>query len=241
MMDRNDTPDRPAISMEMIPASPTDGKAIVLLEQRLARGLQFADMLGFTNRQDLQESRVLLHALAELLVSKGVLRLHEIEQRKKEIARYFAEKDGPPKVQLVVTEDKYEPQANTPVDCENRIHLCKARCCKLWFALSVQDLEERIVRWNYAEPYSIAQGSDGYCVHQEGAGSHRCGVYENRPLICRTYSCKDDKRIWLDFEAHVINPDILRDDWPRPASAPIQITRAEIPTPVPPHENSSRM
>ena len=55
-------------------------------------------------------------------------------------------------------------------------------------------------------------------MHQERAGAHRCGVYQNRPLICRTYSCRNDKRIWLDFENYVVNPDILRDDWPRPAA-----------------------
>jgi Fe-S-cluster containining protein len=189
------------------------------LEQRLARGLQFADMLGFTNQQDLRENRVLLQALAELLVAKGILRLHELEERKKEVAGYFEQRDQGPKVHLVTTEDKYAPQMPVPVDCENRIHLCKASCCKLWFALSVQDLEERIVRWNYAQPYAIAQGKSGYCVHQEGTGAHCCGVYENRPLICRTYTCRDDKRIWLDFEGRVVNPDILRPGWPEPAAA----------------------
>ncbi len=187
------------------------------MEQRLARGLQFADMLGFHNQRDIQESRVLLHALTELLVSKGILQLQEIEDRKPEIERHLGEQGRRPDVHLATAEDKYKPQAGTPVDCENRIHLCRASCCKLWFALSVQDLEERIVRWNYAEPYTIAQGSDGYCVHQERTGEHRCGVYENRPLACRTYSCKDDKRIWNDFEGYVINPDILRDEWPAPA------------------------
>lgn len=224
------TPDMPeqklAMSMEQIPGKQIEINPLEMLERGLARGLQFADMLGFTNQQEIQENRVLLHTLAELLVKKGMVRLDELEERKQEVKRYFEQKEKRPKVHLVATNDKYEPQAHTRVDCENRIHLCKARCCKLWFALSVQDLEERIVRWNYAEPYSIAQGGDGYCVHQEGTGSHRCGVYENRPLVCRTYSCKEDKRIWLDFENYIINPDIQREDWPLPAPAPKEIEGA---------------
>jgi len=195
------------------------GTVVESLEQRLARGLQFADMLGFTNQQETRENRVLLHALVELLIGKGILRLHELEQRKKEVAGYFEQQDQGSKVHLVATEDKYAPETTSLVDCENRIHLCKACCCKLWFALSVQDLEERIVRWNYAQPYAIARGEDGYCMHQECTGAHRCGVYGNRPLTCRTYTCKDDKRIWLDFEGRVINPGILSQDWPQPVVA----------------------
>lgn len=189
------------------------------LEQRLARGLQFADMLGFTNQQETRENRITVEALAELLIAKGVVHLRELEARKQAIASAArAERTGPA-VHLVATEDKYAAPTGEPIDCENRLHLCRARCCKLWFALSVQDLEERIVRWNYAQPYAVAQREDGYCVHQEVDGSRRCGIYEHRPLVCRTYSCRDDRRIWLDFDGYVPNPDIQRDDWPRAAAA----------------------
>ena len=73
------------------------------------------------------------------------------------------------------------------------------------------------MRWNYSQPFAIAQRTDGYCVHHQCDNGHHCGVYERRPLVCRTYSCRDDKRIWLDFDACEINPDILRPDWPKPA------------------------
>jgi Fe-S-cluster containining protein len=185
------------------------------LERRLARGLQFADMLGFTNQQETRENRVTVEALAELLIAKGVLRLRELEERKQAIARADEEERRHPAVHLVATGDKYAAAGAAPIDCENRLHLCRARCCKLWFALSVQDLEERIVRWNYARPYAVAQRADGYCVHQAAGDGHRCGIYQHRPLVCRTYSCREDQRIWLDFERYVPNPDIAREDWPR--------------------------
>lgn len=191
------------------------------VERRVAHGLHFADLLGFTNQQALDEQQVLLQSLTELLVGAGVIRLHELEERKKAVAGYLrSSTEGRPKVHLsVVTEDKYAEHQRVPVDCESRVALCKARCCKLWFPLSVQDIEERVVRWNYAEPYTIAHADDGFCVHQERGGACRCGVYQQRPLVCRTYSCKDDKRIWLDFENRVLNPDIERPDWPRTASS----------------------
>jgi Fe-S-cluster containining protein len=77
----------------------------------------------------------------------------------------------------------------------------------LWFALSVQDLAEGVVKWNYSLPYGIAQEPDGYCRHFDKA-SCQCAIYENRPLICRGYSCAEDKRIWLDFEKKILNPEL---------------------------------
>jgi hypothetical protein len=45
------------------------GAVVDNLEEKLASGLQFADMLGFTNQQTTQENQILLHSLLELLVS----------------------------------------------------------------------------------------------------------------------------------------------------------------------------
>lgn len=186
------------------------------LEVSLAKGLRFADMLGFINQQELQESQLLIHSLLELLVSKGVIHLHELEDRKKSLSESLAQRNQQAtQVQLVETSDKYAVEKSAVIDCENRIHLCKASCCKLWFALSVQDLDEGVVKWNYAQPYSIAQKPNGYCVHIDQTHGCNCAVYENRPLVCRTYDCREDKRIWLDFDNKISNPELEREDWPR--------------------------
>ncbi len=187
------------------------------LEQRLGQGLQFADLFAFTNKHELLEQQVFLYALVELLVSKGLINLHELENRKKQVSEYFKERyEQEPTVYLAETPDKYKTEDSVQVDCENRWHLCKARCCKLWFSLSVQDLEEGTVKWNYSQPYGIAHNSAGYCVHRDNS-SCKCTVYENRPYICRTYDCRNDKRIWLDFDNMVINPALANEDWPQGA------------------------
>jgi Fe-S-cluster containining protein len=36
--------------------------------------------------------------------------------------------------------------------------------------------------------------------------SGRCLVYENRPATCRVFDCRDDKRIWTDFEKRIPAP-----------------------------------
>jgi Fe-S-cluster containining protein len=192
-----------------------DTERLSQIEKNLARGLYFTNTLGFMNNETIKDDKALLHSLVELLISQGVIRLYQLEKRKQEISQSISENGGHgPQVHLVDTPDKYEAAPEVVIDCESRYPICKGACCKLWFALSVQDLDEGIVRWNYAQPYGIAQGSDGRCVHQDRV-SRKCTVYENRPHICRTYDCSQDRRIWIDFEKRIINPDIVRDDWPR--------------------------
>ncbi len=73
------------------------------------------------------------------------------------------------------------------------------------FPLSYQDLDEGKVEWDYALPYLIRQGADRYCVHSHPE-TRGCTVYEQRPAACRTYDCRNDKRIWLDFEGRIPAP-----------------------------------
>jgi Fe-S-cluster containining protein len=177
------------------------------LEKRLAGGLQFANLLTSMNQENLKENMVLLHSLVEVLVSKGLIHVHELEERKKMLIESFKQKDEQvPKVHLVETPDKYA-QESVLVDCASHYPLCKGVCCTMWIVLSVQDLEERIVKWNYSYPYSIAQDQDGYCIHFDRSNC-KCTIYENRPLACRAYDCRGDKRIWLDFENKVLNPEM---------------------------------
>jgi len=68
------------------------------------------------------------------------------------------------------------------IDCESRLPLCRAACCRLSFALSKQDVREGIIRWNLEKPYVIAKDGDGYCIHLEKEAMS-CSVWKSRP--CR--------------------------------------------------------
>ena len=80
-------------------------------------------------------------------------------------------------------------------------------CCKMSFALSRQDIEEGTVKWDLGHPYMIAKVEDGYCVHFDKT-TCKCKIWENRPVPCRGFDCRNDKRIWLDFEKMVVNPKL---------------------------------
>jgi hypothetical protein len=107
---------------------------------------------------------------------------------------------------------KYAFQGGAEIDCEHRLPLCKAACCRLPLALSKEDVQEGIIRWDLGQPYIIAQDKDGYCVHMDRQ-TCRCTVYTQRPIPCRGYDCRKDKRIWLDFEKRVVNPQIDDPAW----------------------------
>jgi Fe-S-cluster containining protein len=100
---------------------------------------------------------------------------------------------------------KYRTES-PPVPCAELIPLCHARCCTLSFALSTEDLDEGVIRWDYGQPYLIRQrGSDGYCVHND-PDSRGCTVHAHRPRVCRSYDCRKDARVWIDYEQRIPAP-----------------------------------
>lgn len=100
--------------------------------------------------------------------------------------------------------DKYAmPSLDIP--CAELIPLCGARCCSFEVALSRQDVEERKVPFVVDEPYLLPRDPRTKrcgCMDAEGS----CTIYEARPGTCREYDCREDRRVWLDYEARVPAP-----------------------------------
>jgi hypothetical protein len=101
------------------------------------------------------------YALIELLIDKGVLTEEELNERKRKVGERLVEKlkgDGMGVMLQGSEVDKYKFEGGATIDCENRVHLCKAACCRLGFALSRQDIEERVVKWDLSRPYMNRRG-----------------------------------------------------------------------------------
>ena len=105
--------------------------------------------------------------------------------------------------------DKYTFAGGVRIDCENRVHLCRAACCRLPFALSKQDIQEGTCAGISASRIMIAQEEDGYCTHLDRS-CHRCTVTSIGRFRAAATTAGRTRRIWLDFENKTINPDILR-------------------------------
>lgn len=108
------------------------------------------------------------------------------------------------KIRLSLVTDKYSV-ASPDIDCASRIHLCGARCCSFDVALSPQDIAEKVVPFELDRPYMLPRDPDTKkcaCMDEGGA----CTIYDQRPGPCRTYDCREDARVWIDYEARIPAP-----------------------------------
>jgi Fe-S-cluster containining protein len=174
------------------------------LARQVERGQLFTCTALGQGARHLTETRALLHGLADALLERGLLEetqlMRTVEAARAELTRR-GETEGPGTVIRVDKEGV--PPASATVDCEARMAVCKAVCCRLDFALSVPELESGHLQWDLGRPYFIRHRADGQCVHNTSCGG--CGVYANRPKVCRSYSCANDSRIWKNFEEVQLN------------------------------------
>ncbi|HEX8475984.1 MAG TPA: YkgJ family cysteine cluster protein [Pyrinomonadaceae bacterium] len=192
-------------------------KEMETLRQEVAEGFMYAHTRENANTSKVLEVAAFSYALIELLAERGVISVAELDERKREVGKRLVEKFTEKGIGVALTDDegdKYSHQSEVVIDCEERMSLCRGMCCRLKFALTVQDLEEGKVKWDLGRPYMIRHGANGYCFHNDRE-THQCTVYENRPLVCRSYDCRKDKRIWTDFENRIINPE-LENLFPKP-------------------------
>jgi len=106
-------------------------------------------------------------------------------------------------VRLAMFRDKYGV-ASPDIDCAARIPLCGAKCCTFEVTLSAQDVAERALPFDILEPYKLPKAPDGQCACRAADGA--CTVYEHRPGACRAYDCRNDPRVWIDFDARIPAP-----------------------------------
>lgn len=196
--------------------------ASALLGNELRRGLIYTHNRANANTVEVHEASATLHVLVELLLERGVIDGETLaarqEQASETLRRHYVEKGMAVAMQEFGV-SKYEFKGGAEIDCQSRIHLCKAACCRLPFALSKQDVQEGVVEWDLGQPYLNSRDAEGYCSHLEKC-SGRCTVYAQRPIPCRGYDCRKDQRIWLDFENCVVNPRVGEPDWPGCLEAP---------------------
>jgi len=180
------------------------------LREEVAEGLLYSHSRANANTSKLLEVASFSYALMELLMERGVISIEELDERKHAVAERLLPKFTGQGMGVAVTKtdgDKYSFQSTVTIDCENRIPLCRAACCRLNFALTRQDVEEGRVKWDFGHPYMIRRAPDGYCHHLDRQGMG-CGIYNQRPVVCRGYDCRKDARIWADFENRLVSPEL---------------------------------
>jgi Fe-S-cluster containining protein len=148
--------------------------------------------------------------MADLLLAKGVLTEQELAEAMDGVRQELSARGEASGPGLVIGLEPNKNEAPPAVDCAARMHICKAVCCQLNFALSVAEIEGGHIRWDLGRPYFIRHEQDGRCTHLTGCGD--CAIYDNRPGVCRRYSCEHDDRIWKDFAAMELNSEWIEEN-----------------------------
>jgi hypothetical protein len=185
------------------------GSSAEELREEVAQGFLYTHSRANVNSSTLLEVASFSYALIEMLDERGLINIDELNQKREQVNKRLAERFAGKGMGVALTKEEEDEDGtvlNVEIDCENRLFLCHAACCRFRFALTVRDVEEGNVKWNLGQPYMIRQ-VDGYCFHFDREHQH-CGIYEKRPFVCRAYDCRKDKRIWQDFENRIISPEI---------------------------------
>ena len=179
-------------------------------QRQIMLGFMFShSIMGDTSRR-LLDVAATQNALLELLQEQGLIEPAAFTARRQAAFESLAAELTENGLGLFLNdthEDKYALAPLPEIDCASRVQLCRAACCALRFPLSRQDVEEGVLRWDYGRPYWNLRDESGYCVHCS-AGERACTVYDARPGPCREYDCRDDPRIWADFEARVVSAEL---------------------------------
>ena len=175
------------------------------LGRQVERGSLFTHTVLTEQAERANTTEALVNGLIDLLIQDGVVDAERLRQAAEAVQDETAAAGNLATVGVAIRVDgdaADEPPAI--VDCAARLPICQAACCRMRFALSAPEIESGPVKWDLGRPYFNRRGPDGYC-HQCDSGTHACGVYDERPGVCRRYSCAGDGRIWKDFDAMELN------------------------------------
>jgi len=195
------------------------------LERQVERGNQFAHSALTQTAQRVDEATAVINGLVGLLVQRGLIDGQEllsvVESVRTQTEEAGQNSDLGIKVRKDSAEDLVDPGVH--VDCETRIPYCRGACCSFNFPLTVEEIERGgPLKWDLGRPYFNRHGSDGYC-HKADEQTHFCTIYDERPSVCRKYTCVTDSRIWKDFDAMIPNTEFLDAHLTKAARGPVEI------------------
>ena len=149
------------------------------LDRQVQRGSMFTQAVLQRTSQRLSETeailaRVIDHLAARDLVDPEALGL--VSEEPAAARRRNVPASTIPWPAVALRED--DPGPSEPpelVDCEARMPVCQAVCCRLKFPLSAPEVDQGLVKWDIGHPYLIRHESDGWCSHIDrgSQGLHR--------------------------------------------------------------------
>lgn len=178
------------------------------LEQQVER-LGFYTHTGLSVQAErINEIESFLYGLIDTLIADGSLDSQRLEEMVSKVKEETMNKKEHLHAGISLRMDQASKQRpmTREVNCSERLHICKAVCCRLSFSLSIAEVESGKVKWDLGQPYYIRQDKQNYCSHIK-KDEMCCSIYHDRPAVCRTYSCAHDDRIWVDFDKMILNEE----------------------------------
>lgn len=174
----------------------------------LHQGIKLAHDLALAALARAERAEARLARLVEALAARGVVAEEEVPELSPELSSELAgsplqEYQPPIFVSASAAPDKHTV-ASPDIDCQALLHLCHGRCCRYKVQLSYQDVEDGL-RWVYQRPYELRREADGYCTYFDRQ-SPGCGTYATRPAPCRTFDCRQNPNVWIDYEQRIPVP-----------------------------------
>jgi Fe-S-cluster containining protein len=177
------------------------------LEQQVERGNLFTHTALSKHSARINEIESFLYAVIDVLISKGIVPPEELTQTVKKVREEMLSNQEASYPGISLRVDNSNSEDFIPVNCEERLHICKAVCCKLDFALNAEEVESGKIKWDLGRPYFIRHHTKTcYCTHNDPV-TLRCNIYHQRPSVCKKYSCANDTRIWANFERMELNKE----------------------------------
>jgi Fe-S-cluster containining protein len=193
---------------EMSTHEPSSDPVVEELQRQVERASLFTHTALGEGFARTAEGQAFLYGLADVLLAKGYVSEEElgaaVVNARSELTRR-GELSGPGTM-VRIDEEESTGEQTVEVDCSARMHICKAVCCRLDFALTVSEVESGNVKWDLGRPYFVRHNANGCCVHNDPQ-TGGCGIYADRPRVCRRYSCANDGRIWKNFEQMELNTE----------------------------------
>ncbi|HEX7757625.1 MAG TPA: YkgJ family cysteine cluster protein [Niabella sp.] len=186
------------------------GADVNQLERQLEHSSYYNQTVLSQYANRINELESFVYGLADMLIEKKELNTEELQSAVEKTRNEMKENGETLHAGIALRMDGAHAATDhfVPVNCNERMHICKAICCKLSFALSASEIDSGKVKWDLGRPYFIRHEKNGYCTHLN-ENKKCCTVYNDRPKVCSGYSCAKDERIWKDFENMILNEEWL--------------------------------
>jgi len=186
---------------------------LTLLDHQVQRGFLHSHTHLSQNRKDLLQTASTVFALVDLLVSRGLLDIQDVQRHVASVKGRLGQMGFGGNLEFALKADAPDKYGDVPcaeIDCAKRAPQCKLTCCSMEVPLARQDVEEEEVSFELGRPYYLRRGHRNYCAHLD-LETGGCKIYDHRPYTCREYSCVSDTRIWKDFAGYVPNSTGIAD------------------------------